>query len=244
MFNTHLQEIKTISSLNFIKRFWPHPFPLAGKHLFTGAICAGVGITLTSFCSHAMLGSAAFWLIAPMGASAVLIFGVPNSPLAQPWSVTGGNSISALAGIATFNWITDPALACGVAVGLAIILMYCLRCLHPPGGAVALTAILGGDPVHHAGIYYALCPVLLNSSILMMMALFFNNLTGRRYPHALSAMEEKPVPVLIDVPVTRSDLHAALMKGQFIDIDEDDLQDILVEAENIARKRRCQEIRS
>jgi len=212
--------------------------------LLLGAAGAGIGIVLTSLCSHAILGSAAFWLIAPVGASAVLIFGIPNSPLAQPWSVTGGNCISALAGIAAFNWIPIPALACGAAVSLAIILMYCLRCLHPPGGAVALTAILGGDPAHHEGIYYAFSPVLLNSSILMFLALFFNNLIGRRYPHALSAAEAKPAPVVIDVPVTRADLHAALMKGQFIDVDEDDLQDVLLEAESLARQRASQVARS
>ncbi|MGK3125961.1 HPP family protein [Candidatus Pantoea formicae] len=221
----------------FFKRFWPHPFPVSGIHLFLGAFGAGIGIVLTSLCTHAILGSVPLWLIAPVGASAVLIFAIPNSPLAQPWSVTGGNCISALAGIAAFNWIPEPTLACGVAASLAIILMYGLRCLHPPGGAVALTAILGGDSVHHAGIYYAFSPVLLNSSILMLLALFFNNLMGRRYPHALSSTEVKSAPVVIEVPVTRADLHAALMKGQFIDVDEDDLQDVLIEAEKLARQR-------
>ncbi|KKW49446.1 membrane protein [Pantoea ananatis] len=244
MSNYQHQDVKYISCIDYLKRFWPHPFPIAGKSIILGAIGAGIGIVVTSLCSHAILGSAAFWLIAPVGASSVLIFGIPNSPLAQPWSVTGGNCISALAGIAAFNWIPQPVLACGAAVSTAIILMYFLRCLHPPGGAVALSAILGGDPIHHEGIYYAFNLVLLNSFILMLLALFFNNLTGRRYPHPLTATEAKLDPVIIDVPVTRADLHAALMKGQFIDVDEDDLGDVLLEAEKMARLRTLKKARS
>src|SRR5688572_32570628 len=86
-------------------------------------------------------------IVAPMGASAVLLFAVPASPLAQPWSIIGGNTISALMGIIAAYLIHDPIIAIGVGVSLAIGAMSLTRCLHPPGGAAALTAVLGGPVV-------------------------------------------------------------------------------------------------
>tara|TARA_R110000868_G_scaffold409835_1_gene696210 strand:+ start:1341 stop:1697 length:357 start_codon:yes stop_codon:yes gene_type:complete len=76
-------------------------------------------------------------IVAPLGASAVLVFAVPSSPLAQPWAVVGGNTISTLIGVWAFNLFPDITLAAGVAVGGAILVMSLLRCLHPPGGAAA-----------------------------------------------------------------------------------------------------------
>ncbi len=92
--------------------------------------------------------------------------------------------------------------------------MFKLRCLHPPGGAVALTAILGGPGIHQMGYHFVLYPVLLNSVLLAALAILFNNLAGRRYPHALAPAEAKPANLPIDaVSITRGDLHEALMEG-------------------------------
>jgi CBS domain-containing membrane protein len=121
----------------------PHALPVARKHIVLGSIGAGTGLAVTSMFSHWLLGEVNLWFIAPMGASAVLLFGVPSSPLAQPWSIVGGNVLSALIGVT----VGCGARACAglrSGGGLAIAAMYFLRCLHPPGGAVALTAILGG----------------------------------------------------------------------------------------------------
>ncbi|MFG3757464.1 HPP family protein, partial [Klebsiella pneumoniae] len=74
-------------------------------------------------------------LVASIGASAVLLFAVPASPLAQPWPIIGGNSVSALVGIVVARAIGDPLLAAAVAAALAIAVMSLARCLHPPGGA-------------------------------------------------------------------------------------------------------------
>ncbi len=82
-------------------------------------------------------------IVAPIGASAVLLFAVPTSPLAQPWSIIGGNTISAFVGLAVTQFVDDPALAIGLGVALAIAAMSVTRSLHPPGGAAALTAVLG-----------------------------------------------------------------------------------------------------
>src|SRR6202012_5559167 len=93
-------------------------------------------------------GAAAPWMVAPLGASAGLVFCVPASPLAQPWSVVGGNTLSALVGVASMAAFGTTPAGAGVAVGAAIITMFALRCLHPPGGASALLTVLAGvhDP--------------------------------------------------------------------------------------------------
>jgi CBS domain-containing membrane protein len=93
---------------------------------------------------HLLLGSSTsiLLLVAPMGASAVLLFAVPASPLAQPWSIVGGNLVSATVGVACATWISDLVDAAALAIALAICAMFALRCVHPPSGAVALTAVL------------------------------------------------------------------------------------------------------
>lgn len=112
--------------------------------------CLGalVGVALTSLASAVTLHGFAPvpFLVAPIGASAVLVFAVPASPLAQPWSVIGGNVVSALVGVTTARYVPVPFLGVGIAVGGAIVAMSLLRCLHPPGGAAALTAVMGGLP--------------------------------------------------------------------------------------------------
>lgn len=220
-----------------LRRLWPQPLVVAKKQIILASLGAAIGLVLTSLFSRWLLGDVNPWFVAPMGASAVLLFGVPNSPLAQPWSIIGGNVFSALIGVTVGMCIPQPAIACGVAVGLAIALMYVLRCLHPPGGAVALTAIVGGAGIHQEGFYYVFSPILVNSLCLAVLAIVFNNLAGRRYPHPLSAAESKPAPISFAVPITREDLHEALLAGQFLDIDEEDLQALLHDAEQIAVHR-------
>jgi CBS domain-containing membrane protein len=102
-----------------------------------------------------------------MGASAVLLFAVPSSPLAQPWSILGGNVVSAVTGVLIFKIFGHAALALGVAVACAILAMSLLRCLHPPGGAVAMTAVIGGPAIWHAGFAFPFDVVALNSFVLI-----------------------------------------------------------------------------
>ena len=110
-----------------------------------------LGIALTALvCALLARDGTAPWLVAPIGASAVLLFAIPASPLAQPWAVVGGNTVSALAAVVLTRFVQEPALAAGCAVGVAILAMTALRCLHPPGGAAALLVALGGGegPAH------------------------------------------------------------------------------------------------
>lgn len=119
------------------------------------------------------------WLMASLGASALLVFALPQSPMAQPWAVIAGNTLSALVGITTFDFIDHSLLAIPVATSLSILVMFTLRCLHPPAAAVALTAVLS-----HIGSYrYAFFPVMVDSVLLILVGAVYSNLTGKRYPN-------------------------------------------------------------
>lgn len=195
------------------------------------------GVALAAFLSGiaaAALGlagpAAALMLVAPIGASAVLVFAVPASPLAQPWAVLGGNVISAGVGMAVAALVPVPALAAGLAVGAAIIAMTLLRCLHPPGGAAALTAVLGTSLLAATGPWFPLLPVGLNSLLLVLAGWAFHRVTGHPYPHRPAA----PAPTLL----LRSDIDAALAEmGEALDVDPDDLEALLQRAEAHARRR-------
>lgn len=176
------------SVLTWLQSFLPAPASTNARERLRACAGALLGIALTGAISSWMLGpqlglqTTALWLMAPMGASAVLLFAVPSSPLAQPWSIVGGNLVSALIGVACSQLITARVAAAGAAIFLAIAAMFMLRCVHPPSGAVALTAVLGGPAVQAAGYSFVAVPVALNSLLLLALALLYNNATGRRYP--------------------------------------------------------------
>jgi len=123
-------------------------------------------------------------LIGSFGATAVLVYGAIRSPLAQPRNVLGGHVLSALIGVCAHEILgATPWLAAAVAVATAIAVMHLTKTLHPPGGATALIAVIGGDSVHSLGYMYALVPAGLGAVILLLVALVVNNIPkGRRYP--------------------------------------------------------------
>jgi CBS-domain-containing membrane protein len=154
-----------------------------------GGLVALVAVLLISR-SLLSLDSAAA-LVGSMGASAVLLFAVPHGSLSQPWPVFGGHLVSALIGVACAKMLSEPVLAGSVAVGVAIGAMHYLRCIHPPGGATALSAVVGGDAVHQLGFQFVLTPVLLNVVTILLIALLFNApFRWRRYPMALAGTSE------------------------------------------------------
>lgn len=198
-----------------------------------GAFC---GIAATGLVCRLWLGGsvgALPLLIAPLGASAVLAFALPASPLAQPWSIVGGNLVSALVGVAAARFVPEVDLAAGLAVGGAIAAMAFARCLHPPGGAVALTAVIGPAAVHAAGWHYALVPVALNSTILVALAWLFNNASGHSYPHRAAPVVAPP-----RLQVKAEDIEAALADyDELIDVSGEDLLALFTAAEAKAEAR-------
>ncbi len=182
-------------------------------------------------------------LVAPMGASALLLFVVPASPMAQPWPVIGGSVVSAAVGLAVAGLISEPALAAGLAVAISIAAMSLARCLHPPGSAVALTAALGGPAVATYGPAFALVPVGLNAVVLTLLGWAFHRLSTHSYPH----VPPPPVPNLHgtrDLParsrvgVSEKDIDEALADlGETFDIDRSDLGRLLRRIELRALER-------
>ena len=119
------------------------------------------------------------WLMASLGASALIVFALPQSPMAQPWAVIAGNTLSALVGIITVHFIDQSILAIPIAASLSILGMFMLRCIHPPAAAVALIAVLS----HVSSYRYAFFPVMVDSMLLIVIGAAYSNLTGKRYPN-------------------------------------------------------------
>ena len=224
---------------DFARRFLPAPLQVDRRERWRAFLGASLGILLTALVSRWLLDPAvpATWLVAPMGASAVLVFAAPASPMAQPWSVVGGNTLSALAGITCASYIGDPVWAASIGVGLAIAVMFSLRCLHPPGGATALLAVL----LHATSYRFALFPVLLNALLLVVSGMLYNHLTGRPYPHA----QRSPAPPPTEPKrFSAADLDAALVHyNQVLDVSRDDLAGLLHHAELAAYQRTLGELR-
>ncbi len=193
-----------------------------------------VGMLTLLWVSHLWLyGQTGVVPIASMGASAVLLFAAPHGALSQPWAVFGGHVVSALIGVACARWLgASPLLAASLAVALSIAAMYSLRCLHPPGGATAMYAVLGGESVEALGYGYAYDPVALNVLILLLMAVAFNYpFAWRRYPQVwwrqTTAETAKPGTAEEKCMIPHSDLVYALSQiDTFVDISEADLQRI------------------
>ncbi|WP_260598537.1 HPP family protein [Sphingomonas endolithica] len=216
---------------------------LAGASLGDRLVaCLGalLGIALTAFVSARLAGSGlALLIVAPMGASAVLVFAVPASPLAQPWPAIGGNILSALVGITVAHLVPIPALAAGLAVAGAILVMSLTRSLHPPGGATALLAVIGGPQVAAAGYTFALLPVGLNAVILALLGILIHRFTGHSYPHraVLATATPRDEPAASLYP---ADLDQALVEmGESFDISREDLELLLQRAEHHAAGRRA-----
>ncbi len=150
------------------------------------------GVLLVSQDTLGLHGSSA--LVASMGASAVLLFAVPHGPLSQPWPVLGGHLLSAAVGVVCAKLIAQPLLAAPAAVAAAIAAMHYLRCIHPPGGATALSAVVGGEAVHRLGFEYLLTPVLINVLVILAVAVVFNYpFRWRRYPSMLLHRQRRPL---------------------------------------------------
>ncbi|MBF7141324.1 MULTISPECIES: HPP family protein [Pseudomonas] len=232
-----------------ISAFWPSRQPISLREKCRASLGATLGTLVVALLAaawvegllahqHSLLSLA---LVAPLGASAVLVFAVPSSPLAQPWSVVGGNTLSALVGIACFKCIPDASLAAGLAVGLAMGVMFAFRCLHPPGGASALLMVLMGCD----RFSFAISPVLLDSLLLVGSGLLYNNLTGRSWPHV-----PRPAAISETTRLHRADLDAVLARhNELLDISTDDLQTLLEQVESMTYQRtlghvRCADVMS
>lgn len=146
---------------------------------------AFLGMAAAGFASDAFLaGHDLTLMMGSLGASAVLLYGAPRSPLAQPRNVIGGHVLSALVGVSCWMVLhAVPWLAAAMAVSVSLALMHATRTLHPPGGATALIAVIGSREVHELGYLFVLVPGTLGPLVLLVVALVVNNIpASRRYP--------------------------------------------------------------
>lgn len=117
-------------------------------------------------------------LAASFGASAVLLYGVPDSPLSQPRNVFLGHVFSAIVGVAAFSLLGSTWWSASLAVALAIVVMQVTKTTHPPGGATALLAVLS-----QARPEFIITPIAAGAALLIIIALLVNNLSPTRsYP--------------------------------------------------------------
>lgn len=158
-----------------------HTSPAEAVRAGIGAL-VGLGLTGLLLLSPSVDLDLGLYLVAPFGATSVLLFALPNSPLAQPWSAIVGNTVAALIGVAACLLVADPALRIPLAVGLAISATILCRAVHPPAGAVAMTAAMSPDAVERLGFWFALAPIATGTAMLVLLAAGYAKLTGRRYP--------------------------------------------------------------
>lgn len=155
------------------------------QEIFWSWIGAFAGIAAVSYLNVELFGESDLMLIiGSFGASAVLIYGVVNSPLAQPRNVLGGHLLSAIVGVSCY--LLFPSLlwfAASLAVATAIAVMHLTKTLHPPGGATALIAVIGGPKIHSLGYLYVIFPTAAGVLIMLAIALLVNNIPrSRSYP--------------------------------------------------------------
>ncbi len=191
-----------------------------------------ISIYIIFLMTNQFLGVAeAVYIIPSMGATAVLLFAAPLVPFSQPWNVFGGHIISAIVGVACFQWISDVHIAAAASVGVAIVVMYYARCIHPPGGATALAAVIGSSQIHDLSYMYVITPVLVNTTTILVIAFVFNALfSWRRYPANLASKKSKNADTNTESvypPIKHEDFVYALSQvDSIVDINEQDLQEI------------------
>ena len=210
---------------------------------------AAIGVSLGTlfsvwFCSLFYGLPVAMHLIGPLGASAILLFAVSSGALAQPWSIVGGYLCATVVSLGVVHFLGRSLDSACLAVGLAMISMCLLRCLHPPAGALALLVVLA-DPDSASLGWGMLAPVMLGAVCMLLAALAYNNLTRVRYPKKPS--EPSPAASTDQSPInpgiSAEDLHHALQQmDAFIDVTPEDLEELIRASELHARRRSIGEV--
>lgn len=201
-----------------------------------GIICIG----LVFYISSRVTGLQGATAILPsMGASAVLLFALPHGTLSQPWPLFGGHLLSAAVGVSCAMWIGNIYVAAAVAVGVAIGVMHLCRCVHPPGGATALAAVIGGESLRGLGYGFLVTPTLVNCSIVFIMAMLFNNVFAwRRYPSSLMRYERSTNNPETKQITTQHIQQAMETLNEVIDIEPEQIKYIVDKADEIMRSEK------
>ena len=219
--------------------------PVSHSERLVSALGSLLVIASIFFITRAALDTTATLLIVPsMGASAVLLFAVPHGALSQPWNVFAGHLLSALVGVSCAMLFSNEIIAASMAVGAAVGVMHYARCIHPPGGATALAAVIGGEATQALGYQFVVTPVLINVLVMLVVAIAFNALLPwRRYPAWLASRDQQGTAIARDTrkSIEHADLVAALGQiDSIIDVSEHDLLRIYDLATGTAEQRHLQ----
>lgn len=228
----------------------PEATPLSTGERIRSAMAAFVAILLMGYVSSFFVSGIGLpILVGSMGASAILIFAISHSPLAQPWPLFGGTLLPTIIGVTCWKLIPDTILAAALSISLSVLVMQMLRCLHPPGGALAIMPLVGDARVHELGYNFVLQPVALNVMILLALGLLINNmLPGRRYPARTKTsrddLHKHDDPGSLDrIGVNQSDLRNALKEmDTYLDVSEEDLSRVYKMAGMQSYRRKMGEI--
>ncbi|AIR91383.1 HPP family protein [Pseudomonas cremoricolorata] len=230
------------STTSLLQRLLPPALAIPPQQWLRAGVGALAGLFLAGYLCSLIFGTGiALHLLGPLAATAVLVFAVHSGPLAQPWPVLGSYAVACLVGLALRHGLGSGLWVAAAALALSLLLMCALRCLHPPGGAMAVTAVLA-DPGLVALGDHLLEPVLLNVLVLLAVAIVYNRLTGVAYPRAAVMAKDAhhtrdPLPSQ-RVGVNDQDLDQALLElGEFVDVGRDELQRIIQATERQALQR-------
>lgn len=213
---------------------------ISGLGAFMG-IMAVYWVTKLTFPGGFMENTGTIIMVTSMGASAVLLFAVPQGALSQPWAVFGGQVLSAFVGVTCQHFFPHSALTPALAVGAAVAAMHYMRCIHPPGGATALAAVIGGPDVHALGYHYVVMPVMINVFAILSMAVAFNALFHwRRYPAHINKRlrtAKQTQPAERQFELTQEDFAAAMQQlNSYVDVTAENLTELLELAKQHAER--------
>ena len=223
----------------FIRFIIVDPVNLSLKGKLLSVVSSFSAILIMALVTQRLSAGAAYpILVASMGASAVILFIIPHSPLAQPWPFVGGQLVSAIIGVACVQWFADTAIASACAVGGSILAMLLLRCLHPPGAATAMAPILAGYPISSLGYGFVLMPVGLNVIIMLVVAIVIHRWVLRHEYPIVPANKNSIVKPAQQTGISDQDLKLALENmDMFMDVSAGDLRKLLTDAEARSFKR-------
>lgn len=227
----------------WLRRLAPCAGPSSNRDWLRAVLGCGLALGLCMpLCAWLFGVEAVLRVGPPLAASALLAIAVPSSPLAQPWSLLGGNLVAALVGLLVGHWLGHGWPQASLAMALAVFCMLGLRCLHPPSTAMAFSLCLGG-PLVEQQLLLLLLPVGVASLTLIGLGMLYNNLTRAPYPRPLATPAGNPHRTRDPLPGERlglraDDLEEALASaGGFVDVTREDLERLLQAAEKHASAR-------
>jgi CBS domain-containing membrane protein len=231
--------------MKWLKFLTVDPVNLTVKSKVYALIACFCAIFFIALVTHIFaLGPEYPMIVASMGASSVILFFIPNSPLAQPWPFAGGQILSALVGMTCALYINEIASAAATAVGGSVLIMLLFRCLHPPGAATSLAPIMAGPSLTAIGYEFVLQPVALNVIAMLILSIFINRWVFKLdYPTPLESKQSYSTSGQQSVNVNPAAVHSSDIKQAlneldiFVDMSPQNLSDILNKIEMHAFQR-------